>query len=267
SAPKPAAPPPQAAPKPAAAAPRPAAAPAAAPAAPSAPADLADTKEVKKFATNVGKSLVDAAKSLREASLSEPMSFTFVRVGLALGATVPPAEGGQTKVPAPPDMVVKDFDAKLSAGDWEGLVKKAELTLAGKRYWLDMHRYAALALGNMGKEYAGARDAVLAGAALWVKLFPELLDLSFAGGLPFASDLTKDWLANEVAGGGGGGGGGGEAGEGAEVLGKARSLAAGGKVDEALGALEGLAHSARSGRARFKARLAMAQSLSSGNTA
>ncbi|GAB5550345.1 MAG: hypothetical protein SangKO_101050 [Sandaracinaceae bacterium] len=267
AAPKPAAPPPQAAPKPAAAAPRPAAAPAAAPAAPSAPADLADTKEVKKFATNVGKSLVDAAKSLREASLSEPMSFTFVRVGLALGATVPPAEGGQTKVPAPPDMVVKDFDAKLSAGDWEGLVKKAELTLAGKRYWLDMHRYAALALGNMGKEYAGARDAVLAGAALWVKLFPELLDLSFAGGLPFASDLTKDWLANEVAGGGGGGGGGGEAGEGAEVLGKARSLAAGGKVDEALGALEGLAHSARSGRARFKARLAMAQSLSSGNTA
>lgn len=268
AAPKPAAPPPQAqpaaAPRPAPAAAKPAAP---APAAPSAPADLADTKEIKKFATDVGKSLLDASKALREASLAEPMSYTFLRVGLALGANVPPAEGGQTKVPAPPDMVVKDFDAKLSAGDWEGLLKKAEITLGGKRYWLDMHRYAALALGNMGKEYAGARDAVMAGAALWVKLFPELLDMSFAGGLPFASDLTKDWIANELAGGGGGGGGGADAGEGAEILGKARSLAAGGKVDEALGALEGLSHSARSGRARFKARLAMAQALASGNTA
>ena len=266
--PAPKAPPPSApkAATPAAAAARPAAAPSASAGvqlSSGAGAALADPKEVGNFIKTISKSLVDAAKLIREAAPTDPTSYQFNRVALLLGSKAPPAEGGATKVPAPQDVVVKEFDTLLSNQNWEALLTKAELTLGGKRFWLDLHRYSALALTNLGKPYDEARTAVIAGAALWVKQMPELLDMSFAGGLPFASDLTKEWINNEVmpSGGGGGGGGGGD-GEGADVLAKARSLAAGGKMDEALGALEQLSNGGRSNRARFRARLAMAQALS-----
>ena len=147
------------------------------------------------------------------------------------------------------------------------MLRRAEANLVTKRFWFDCHRLSAVALENLGDSYAAARRAVIAGAALWVRAFPDAVNMTFAGGLPFASELTKEWLASEVASSGGGGGGGGaEGGEGAEVLGEAKALFGGGKIKEALEMLDGLASSARSGRARFRARLAMAQALASGES-
>jgi type VI secretion system protein VasJ len=229
-------------------------------------AALADPKEVGKFATAVGKSLLDAAKLLREAAPADPTSYTFVRLGLALGVSLPPAQGTETKVPPPADAAIKDIEIAVNNQAWDQVVAKAELGLVGKRFWLDLHRYTAMALANLGKSHEKAHAAAIAGTALWVKLYPELLELSFAGGMPFASPLTREWVQAEVMPSGGGGGAG-DSSEGAEELAKARSLVGGGKVDEALGVLESIAHGARSGRARFRARLAMAQSLASGATA
>ncbi len=271
---KPAPAPTAAAPRPAQASPGSAPKPAAAPgpsasvALGDAPATaLADPKEVGKFATAVSKSLVDAAKAMREAAPGDPTSYTFLRLGLALGVNIPPAQGHETKVPPPPDQTVKDLEVQVGNQAWDQVIAKAELGLTGKRFWLDLHRYTAMALGNLGPQYEKARAAVIAGTALWVKLYPELIGLTFAGGLPFASTLTQEWIQSEVMPTGGGGGGGGDKSEGSELLAKARSLAGGGKMDEALGVLEGLATSARSGRARFRARLSMAQALASGATA
>jgi len=255
--PRPASPPPAAAPKPAASVSL-GDAPAAA---------LADPKEVGKFATAIGKSLIDASKALREAAPADPTSYTFVRLGLSLGFSLPPAQGSETKVPPPPDMVVKDLEVAVGNGAWDQVISKAELALIGKRHWLDLHRFTALALTNLGASYASAKSAVIAATALWVKAYPQLLDFTFAGGMPFASELTKEWIQNEVMPSGGGETSGGDSSEGAEVLSKARSAAAGGKMDEALTLLDSLANGARSGRARFRARLAMAQALAGGQTA
>jgi type VI secretion system protein VasJ len=266
--PKPAAAPPAAAPRPAAPAPAAAAPkPAASVALGDAPAAaLADPKEVGKFAAGVSKSLLDAAKALRDAAPGDPTSYTFTRLGLALGFAVPPAQGSETKVPPPPDTVLKDIEIAIGNGAWEQVITKSELALTGKRHWLDLHRFTALAMTNLGGSFASAKSAVIAGTALWVKAFPELLELTFAGGTPFASPLTKEWIQAEVMPSGGGAGGSGDSSEGAELLSKARSLAGGGKLDEALSTLDGLANGARSGRARFRARLAMAQALSGGQT-
>lgn len=274
-----AAPPPaaQPAPAPKAAAPAAAAPTAAAPAAAVKPAAavslgegpaaaMADPKEVGKFATAVGKSLLDAAKVLREAAPADPTSYTFVRLGLALGVALPPAQGAETKVPPPPAPAVKDLEIAVQNQAWDQVITKSELALVGKRFWLDLHRYTAMALANLGRSHEKAHAAALAGTALWVKLYPELLDLSFAGGMPFASPVTREWIQAEVMPSGGGGGAS-DTSEGAEALAQARALVGGGKMDEALGVLEGVVHGARSGRARFRARLAMAQALASGATA
>jgi len=263
AAPKPE-PKPQAAAAPQASAPRPAPASsgggAAMPSASVEVGDLTDAKEIKKFAKEVGGSLGKAAKSIRDASLEEPFAYHFQRLAIMAGQGLPPADNGQTRIPPPNERMVSDMERHLNEGNWEELIKAAETAIPTKPVWLDLHRFTAVALSNLGGKFAEAHTAVLAATAFYVKRFPELLDYSFNGGMPFASELTKEWINTEVLPAGDGGGGGG--GEGAEVLSAARSLAAGGKVDEALEALTGLANGARSGRARFAAKLAMAQTLS-----
>ncbi|MCB9594827.1 MAG: type VI secretion system protein TssA [Sandaracinaceae bacterium] len=269
SVPEKAAPPPP--PKPAAA---PAAAPAPRPAAaapsssggasvPSAQIEtgsLADAKEIAKFTRDVSKVLTDAAKSIREASPEDATSYHLLRLGTAVKQTRIKAEGNKTFVPAPQAAAMTDLENALSKGDWEGLLRRAEGAMIGKPMWLDLNRYAAVALSNLGDKYAEAHDAVLAGTAFYVRRFPEFLEYTFDSGLPFTSALTREWISQAVMPSGGGGG---DGGEGADVIAEARSLAGGGKVDEALDALAGLANGGRSGRARFKAKLAMAQAIAS----
>jgi type VI secretion system protein VasJ len=263
------APPPPAPPRPATQpAPTASSAPAAATLGAAPAAVLADPKEVGKFAGALGKSLVDAAKVLRDAAPADPTSYTFLRLGLALGFTLPPAQGTETKVPPPIEQVVKDIEVSISKQAWDQVLTKSELALTAKRHWLDLHRFTALALTNLGAPYAKARDAVVAGTAFWVKSYPDLLEFTFAGGMPFASAATREWIQSEVMpSAAGASGGSGDSSEGADILAKARSLTAGGKTDEALAVLDTLANGARSGRARFRAKLAMAQALATGQTA
>lgn len=233
-------------------------------------ATLADPAEVGKFSREVAKSLIQASKTLRGAAAADVNGYLFLRLGVFLTAKSPPAQGTVTQVPAPQEQEIKDFEAQVTKESWESLLTMAEAGIAMRPFWLDLHRYSALALQHLGSDYESARDCVLAAAAFYVKRFPGLIDYTFQNGSPFASEPTKVWLRSEVlpssADAGTGGGGDGE-GEGAGVLSEARSLAAGGKIDEALSRLEALAHGARSGRARFKARLVMAEMLSSGRTA
>jgi type VI secretion system ImpA/VasJ family protein len=266
--------PPPPPPKPAAPAPapRPAAAPAAAQAAKpaaavalggEAPAQLADPKEVGKFAGTVSKSLFDAAKALREAAPSDPAVFLFTRAAILLGAKLPQPN----VVPAPTADTIKTLEKHLGAEAWPQLLQTAEASLRDKRFWLDAHRHAAVALKNLGPEFEGAYRVSIGATALFVKAFPEAMDLTFAGGMPFVSALTKEWIGSEVMPSGGGGGGGEAPSEADKAIADARALATGGSADEALNAFAAIANSARGARARFRAKLAMAQALSSGATA
>lgn len=231
-------------------------------------ATLADPAEVGKFTNAVAKTLIDASKIVRAAAPQDPIGYTLLRAALALTAKLPPITNGATTIPAPPDALVRELATHQERGNWDRLLLTCEVSLVGKRFWLDLHRLSALALTNLGKDFEAARDTVVAWTALWVKLYPAVIDATFAGGMPFASDVTKEWLAAEVMpSAGGGGGGGSETTEGSEAIAAARALLAGGKTEEALSALAELAGSAKSGRARFRARLAIAQALASGPSA
>ena len=124
--------------------------------------------------------------------------------------------------------------------------------------WLDPHRYAAQALDNLGEGYAAAKRALLGELALLLARAPELLELTFNDGTPFADAATKQWIGAEVKAGGGGGGGGGVNKVEAKVN-EARTMVANGALPDAVQLLVKIAATALTPVDRFRARLGVAQ--------
>lgn len=234
-------------------------------------AALADPAQVQQFLRQVGNSLVEASSSLFEASQTDPISYRLRRQGLymsILRAPVP-TQGKATSLP-PPALGAEQMLGKLAeAQNWAELLQRAESSLRGTRFWLDLHRYVAVALGGLG--HGAAREAVEAETSALVRRLPEVVDLAFNDGQPFASSITREWLGTLTptsAGGSSASAGAtadGESSDFAQTLAEAHSLALGGKLEEAMSMLTRLVESeASSGRSRFLARLAMADACSAG---
>ena len=226
-------------------------------------AELADPADVNKFLKQVGESLYKASRALFKASKEDPLAYRLCRQGLymQLQGAPPASSGNQTTVPPPPQDRDTQLKALVGSQNWDVLLDEAESGLAGTRFWIDTHRYVALALGGLGHEQA--RDTVLAETAALVQRFPELLERTFSDGQPFASPATREWLSTVAPVGGGTTRSvvtdGGESGAFEDQLAEARKLAVGGKLDEAVENLNTLIRSdAAGGRDRFRAKLAMA---------
>ena len=121
-------------------------------------------------------------------------------------------------------------------------------------FWLDLHRHAAAALDALG--HAVARDAVSGQTAAFLKRFPRIPELAFDSGTDFADAATRVWISSELvagdqAGDAGTGAGGGLDAELQEARAGAVSLAAGGRLGEAVAMLEGARDHAVGGRSRF----------------
>ncbi len=273
---------PQAAPA-APAAPPPPPRPAVSVAAPAAVAAPADPAEIVKFLSDVGGTLVTAANTLRTADNSAPLAYRMIRTGLYLHLTdTPPAEGGKTKVPPPSPALRAQLEKIAQNGKWAALLEESEGNLRASRFWLDLHRYSAMSLVGLGATHTRAHAELLRETRSLLQRLPALPTMQFGDGSAFADEATRAWLDTEVLAGagapsgsgasaGGGGGapqvvvvqaaGGGGGGEDAAVANEARKLAAGGKLAEALGMLQGRLQGAGSAAGRFRARIAIGQSF------
>lgn len=137
---------------------------------------------------------------LRKGSLSDPLPYRLNRA-MAWGtmATVPPNTKGLTQVPAPnPELAARLLDL-FTKGEWTALVEAAEAAFPNSPLWLDLQRWIAQGLGTLGQNHLEAHETVVTELATLTGRFPELLDLSFAGGVPFASAETVKWIKEEVS--------------------------------------------------------------------
>src|SRR5262249_4153455 len=114
-------------------------------------------------------------------------------------------------VPAPPGHYKDHLEGLAGAGDWQTLVNAVEELVPDWPLWLDPHRYAAQALDGLGEPYANAKHALLREVGMVLARVPELADLAFNDGTPFADPVTKQWIEGEVKSVMGSGGGGGPA--------------------------------------------------------
>lgn len=107
---------------------------------------------------------------------------------------LPPSENNKTRIPPPDANIMKILHDLHAKGDWEALLNAAERRLNQFIFCLDLNRFVALSLENMGSRYRSAHDAVCRETAFFVDRLGGLVDLTFSDGTPFADQDTRDWL-------------------------------------------------------------------------
>jgi type VI secretion system protein VasJ len=155
----------------------------------------------------------DAKRALRNASSAikkvlaftrgqDPTNPSTYRINRALLwaeiDTSPPASDGVTRIPPPPDQIQERLMSLHDNGAWQQLVADVEDRIWEFPFWLDLHRMAHVALGNQGEEYSGAKGAVDSEVITLLTRLPEVVDLQFADGTPFADDASRDWISKEL---------------------------------------------------------------------
>lgn len=215
-----------------------------------------------------------AALEFRRENSARALAYTLPRIATwLLAERLPPTTSGQrTGIPAPRDKARLET---LAANEkWGELLTAAEELASGSVFWLDPHRFAALALERLGPSHADAKRAMEREVAHFVARLPGITELQFADGSPFADAGCVAWLEGIAGSEGGSGGGGGKheqlSEEDAEIVARfeaAKELVGSGKVDEGLELAHALSCRAPSARARFRARVEVATLALRGNKA
>jgi len=137
---------------------------------------------------------------LRKASPSDALPYRLNRA-MAWGTmtTVPSSNKGLTQVPAPNPAISARLLELFTKGEWTALVDSAEAAFPNSPLWLDLQRWIAQGFAALGPHHLNAQETVISELAGLVSRFPELVDLTFAGGSPFASAETAKWIKDEVS--------------------------------------------------------------------
>ncbi|MDR5826804.1 type VI secretion system protein TssA [Caballeronia sp. LP006] len=188
----------------------------------------------------IAERLVTLAGFRRGNRASDAQAYRLNRLA-AWGAieTAPLAERGQTRIPGPIAELAIALD-RLQSGDApEDTLTFAEANLPAFPFWMDLNRASAQALVNLGEPFADALAEVNAATLQLLRRAPELPNLTFADGKPFADGATLEWITSLQRNAATGSGGGAAPDALAVALGTARSLAAAGDLEAAAVALQG----------------------------
>ncbi|MGY3622012.1 type VI secretion system protein TssA [Bradyrhizobium sp. USDA 10063] len=138
--------------------------------------------------------LRQAAAALRITSGADPKVYLLNRVGSWMRFdALPPDTAGRTDV-FPPDSIAA-LEAMVAAGQHADVVNLVEEIAWTGPFWFDAHRHAAKALAQMGPSFEPAAAVVRAAVAMLVTRYPQILELHFNDGRPFADDETRAWAA------------------------------------------------------------------------
>jgi type VI secretion system protein VasJ len=164
--------------------------------APFAPQEIGSDQDAVK-ALRVCKGLLkNIANYQRERKLDDPQPYHLLRMAVWADIELPTTLNGTTQVRQPPEEKVVNFNQLVEAGNYQELIREVELSFVGAPFWLDLHRYVALALEALG--HTDALRMVIDNLAVLLRRFPMLPECKFIGGQTFADELTQTWIQNAV---------------------------------------------------------------------
>ncbi len=249
------------------------------PAAPPSPAQQTASDEGShQLIQTSNENLKRAALALLGEDLSSQLGHRSLRTAVwAEIDALPRAADGKTLIPPPEPHIMTAMQDLSSRGDWLNLATAAGSHFPQYIFWLDLQRYCAIGLENLGQPYTGAHETVCAETAHFLQRMSGLTELQFADGFPFADEETRDWCQSLGAGGGasmdlgaGAASGQGDTEETAKlsgVLEQAGQLVKAKKLIEAVQLVQEGLQEARSGKEAMQWRLGLVRILISGRKA
>jgi type VI secretion system protein ImpA len=144
--------------------------------------------------------IVEAAKFMRKASLSNPAPYLMLR-GLrwgevrASGASINPK-----LLEAPSTAIRTQLKTLLLESKWPLLLEACEIAMGQPcgRGWLDLQRYAVTACSRLGGEYARLQGALQDALRGYVHDVPRILEMTMMDDTPTANAETQEWLEQEI---------------------------------------------------------------------
>ncbi|HEY2514793.1 MAG TPA: type VI secretion system protein TssA, partial [Polyangiaceae bacterium] len=167
-----------------------------------APVPVAPTSldEAERSATELRDPLGALARYVREVAPASPWSYRLGRTSAWLTIEEPPyVERGRTSLRAPAASDRDLLERLAGDGAWAELRDASEAALSEHIFWLDLHRYTALALERLGASFGAAREVVVREALGFLERVPGLEPLAFSNGTPLADPETVSWLDRERA--------------------------------------------------------------------
>jgi type VI secretion system protein VasJ len=162
---------------------------------PELPGEIAAEDDAKTLLDYSLKSFGKMAEFWFKTDPGNPKSYRFRRTAAWLALDRLPSDiNGITLIAPPPVPDIQVLKSVRGKKDWQVLLKAAEPKVSQQVFWIDLNRMVAEALSDLGDNHQDALDAVCRETALFVHRMPGLLDLSFAGGTPFADPETRQWL-------------------------------------------------------------------------
>jgi type VI secretion system protein VasJ len=229
-----------------------------------APAPITDERSALFAITAASKGLAQTATALRALKPESELSYRLTRAAIWLPVTqAPPNDDGVTRIPPPPPHIRQHLEQLASQQSWQQLLHEAENASKSFILWLDLQRFTAMALEGLGDAFAKASQEVVVQLALFLHRVPNMSQMSFMNGTPFADAQTKMWIEMNVLTCLGG-----EDASDAEpaaddevtqCIQQARKLATKGDLDQALTLMNGAAMRASSPSKRFRIELACAK--------
>ncbi len=107
---------------------------------------------------------------------------------------LPPAQGRQTSLPAPPTELREALQLQITTGNYLNAALTAENLFLSNIWWLDIQYLQATALEHCGPDYASVHSAVIGELRIFLNRLPGIQELTFIDGTPFAAYSTRDWL-------------------------------------------------------------------------
>jgi type VI secretion system protein VasJ len=192
------------------------------------PLDLSSPEQAERALGRTLSSLKKIGRLLRQKDPRDPRAYQLARIVAWLPMTqVPNHTDGQTQFSpsGASQSLVESYLALAAKGEWSKLLEQAESQFERSVLWLDVQRFIAMALAELGSDYERAKQVVVGELTTLIRRFPEVVDLRFSNDTEFAAEETRAWIASSVLAG---------SEEAADLLPATTAPAAGSGEDEAL---------------------------------
>lgn len=160
---------------------------------------LASEGDAKKLYKQVQDALRQLADFHAGQKAADPKRYRYSRAALWDSLEkLPPNKDGKTQLPKPAPDKFKKLQELFEQGDFIAVLDQAEKSASKMPYWFDGQRIIANSLAALGGEFTKAAEALISELKQFLTRIPNIINLCYSDGTPFADEQTLLWVNTQV---------------------------------------------------------------------